>query len=159
MLKFNNLTLYCKSLDEFYVIKGELIKPYWTIVSDSIKTIENYTCLMAKGHVCGRDYTVWFTPDIPVSAGPWKLWGLPGLIVSAQSDDKVVSLDMISLKQTNVLPKEPTVTKTLTPAEFKAQFNDALNKLKRRIQSIDVGRDAQIDVNIAITHPDKSLFE
>lgn len=29
----------------------------------------------------GRDYEAWFAPDIPVPLGPWKFWGLPGLII------------------------------------------------------------------------------
>ena len=142
------------------VIKGELEKPEWNIVSDSIKTIENYPCLMAKGYVRGRNYTVWFTPDIPVSAGPWKLWGLPGLIMNVRSDDGVVEITLISLKPTDLLPKEPTVKKTVTPAEFKMQFNEALKKFTRKIQGLAIDRDTEINVtNININNPDKSLFE
>jgi len=128
------------------------------IVPDSTKTIENYTCLMAKGHVRGRDYTVWFTPDIPVSAGPWKLWGLPGLIVDARSDDKLVNCYMISLKKTDAEPVEPIVKTTVTHEEYKVLFNDAFKKLSRSIQATSESMD--IDVKISVNnHPDKSLFE
>jgi len=142
------------------VIKGDLIRPEWTILSDSIKTIENYTCLMAKGHVRGRDYTVWFTPDIPVSAGPWKLWGLPGLIVSARSDDWIVDeITMISLKQTDVFPEEPVVKKTVSPEEFKVLFQEEAKKNSRMMRSIG-GDGMYIDVSINTkNHPDKSLLE
>ena len=145
---------------EKYIVKGELIKPEWTILSDSVKIIENYTCLMAKGHVRGRDYTVWFTPDIPVSAGPWKLWGLPGLIVSAASDDGVVKeITMISLKQTDLAPVDPLVEKTITPKEYRVLYQEAMNKFIRKIRSLSEGSSV-VDANIiSFNPPDKSLFE
>ena len=142
-------------------IKGELIKPEWTILSDSVKTIENYTCLMAKGFVRGRDYIVWFTPDIPVSAGPWKLWGLPGLIVSAQSDDKKVNINMISLRKTENEPVEPTVNKTVTHEEFKTLYNETIQKFSRNLRAFLSSESAEVtNVNVSVgEHPDKSLLE
>ena len=147
------------TLQNKYVIKGELIKPDWTIVSDSIKTIENYTCLMAKGNVRGRDYTVWFTPDIPVSAGPWKLWGLPGLIVSAQSDDKMVNFYMISFKKTDKEPVEPIVKATVTHEEYKILFNDAIKKLSRSIRATNESIDIDVKISVSDNYPDKTLLE
>ena len=142
-----------------YVIRGELEKPEWNILSDSVKMIEGYTCLMAKGFVRGRDYTVWFTPDIAVSAGPWKLWGLPGLIVDARADDGAVEFTMTSLKQTDMLPKKPKVAKTVSPEEYKALFQDEIKKFSRRIQSLSDGSTEFTVTGITNTNPDKSLFE
>ena len=142
-----------------YVIRGKLEKPEWNILSDSVKMIEGYTCLMAKGFVRGRDYTVWFTPDIPVSAGPWKIWGLPGLIVDVQSDDGEVEITMTSLKQTNIFPQKPKVAKTVSPEEFKVLFQNEMKKFSRRMQSLSEGSSEVTVSNITIMHPDKSLFE
>ncbi|MFV0472601.1 MAG: GLPGLI family protein [Paludibacteraceae bacterium] len=44
-------------------------------------TILNYNCKKATTTYRGRDYTAWYTPEIPISDGPWKFWGLPGLIL------------------------------------------------------------------------------
>jgi GLPGLI family protein len=142
-----------------FVIRGELEKPEWNISPDSIKTIEGYTCLMAKGFVRGRDYAVWFTPDIPVSAGPWKLWGLPGLIVSVQSNGDGAEMTMTSLTKTDVPPKRPEVKKTVTPDEYKTQFKEDIKKFSRKIQGMSVSRDAHISTEVKIDHPDKTLYD
>lgn len=53
-------------------------------ISDSVSKVAGYDAVMATCSFRGRDYTAWFTPDIPVSAGPWKFSGLPGLILSVR---------------------------------------------------------------------------
>ena len=60
----------------------ELQTPEWT-VTDSIKAIIGYECFKAITDFRGRHWIAWFTPEIPVSDGPWKLHGLPGLILEA----------------------------------------------------------------------------
>lgn len=52
-------------------------------ISDSTKTILGYECIKAETDFRGRHWTAWFSPDIPVQDGPWKLCGLPGLILEA----------------------------------------------------------------------------
>ncbi|MDE7155459.1 MAG: GLPGLI family protein [Muribaculaceae bacterium] len=60
----------------------ELQTPEWTI-TDSVKTIIGYECFKATTDFKGRQWIAWFTPEIPISDGPWKLHGLPGLILEA----------------------------------------------------------------------------
>jgi GLPGLI family protein len=61
--------------------------PEWQVLSDTT-TILNYLCYKATCRFKGRDYTVWFTPSIPRSEGPWKLCGLPGLILQAEDSQR-----------------------------------------------------------------------
>lgn len=56
-------------------------------LQDSVANICGYECKGARGTFRGRTYFVFYTEDIPVSAGPWKLGGLPGLILHADVDD------------------------------------------------------------------------
>jgi len=80
------------SKNDTYTVGENLLKNYyysdecpsinWELQNE-IKKIGSYTCTKAMGKFRGRTYEVWFTADIPISAGPWKLKGLPGLILEA----------------------------------------------------------------------------
>lgn len=59
-----------------------LEKPQWKMGAGR-KEIEGYTCGQAICSFRGRNWTAWYTTAIPISDGPWKLWGLPGLILEA----------------------------------------------------------------------------
>lgn len=55
----------------------------WTLHADTTHRILGYTCQRATAEFRGRRWSVWFTPEIPLTRGPWKLGGLPGLILQA----------------------------------------------------------------------------
>ena len=40
-----------------------------------------YKCKKATCRLRGRDWTAWYTTEIPISEGPWKFGGLPGMIL------------------------------------------------------------------------------
>ena len=50
-------------------------------ITDDLKKIGEYSCQKATATYKGNVYNVWFATDIPVPFGPWKLQGLPGLIL------------------------------------------------------------------------------
>lgn len=56
--------------------------PKWEL-SDSTKVVCGYTCHKAVADFRGREWIVWYAPELPLSYGPWKLFGLPGLILEA----------------------------------------------------------------------------
>ena len=56
----------------------------WTLTEDTM-TISGYLCQQATATFRGVEWRVWYTEEIPSSAGPWRLRGLPGLIVEAKS--------------------------------------------------------------------------
>jgi len=72
-----------------FVVNDDWIEIKWTISSEK-KVIQNYECQKATGTFRGRNYIVWFAGQLPYNYGPWKLFGLPGLILEAyDSENKV----------------------------------------------------------------------
>ena len=57
----------------------------WTLTYDTL-TVSGYLCQQATATFRGMEWHVWYTEEIPSSAGPWRLRGLPGLIVKAESE-------------------------------------------------------------------------
>ena len=57
----------------------------WSILSDKVK-IGTYTTQKATTEFGGRKWTAWFSTDIPFQDGPYKFYGLPGLIVKIEDD-------------------------------------------------------------------------
>ena len=58
----------------------------WEIQADA-KEIAGYQVQKATTSFAGRDYIAWFTPEIPLSDGPYKFAGLPGLILELQDSE------------------------------------------------------------------------
>ena len=94
-------------------------------ISDATDTIQNYVCQKATVHFRGRDYTAWFAPDIPVSDGPWKFAGLPGLILKVEDSRQLFVFSLIGLQQLSppipILTDDPKMTIKCTRAEFEKQ--------------------------------------
>lgn len=97
----NQMTVYDKAGSlEFGVYTEPLGEIQWEI-SDSTKTVLGYNCVMATANYHGRDWTAWFAPDIPLQEGPWKLTGLPGLILEASESTGQHSFEVTGLEASN----------------------------------------------------------
>lgn len=81
-----SLTVYNKFGEDMGYYTEPLDEQTWTIREDSTRTVLGYECLMAESDYHGRHWKAWFSPELPVPFGPWKLHGLPGLILKAEAD-------------------------------------------------------------------------
>gem|GEM_PF-1561909 len=80
--------------ENFY---GDTLFPmHWTLLSDEEKKFGSLVCKKAVADFKNQHMVVWYCPDIPIPDGPWKLGGLPGLIVCwEQPADKALLLQSI----------------------------------------------------------------
>ena len=76
---------YCHFIHEprIFYYEEDIPQIDWQLVSGDT-TLLDYQCKKATCKFRGRDWTVYYTMDIPISEGPWKLCGLPGLVLYAR---------------------------------------------------------------------------
>lgn len=98
----------------------------WTIF-DETNTVCGYTCHKAVCHWRGRDYVAWFTSDIPVSAGPWKFGGLPGLIMKIADSTNTYSWEATEVKNGTFPMYEPRGVK------YKESTREKVQVLQRKL--------------------------
>lgn len=91
------LTFTDRILKNRYRYLEKMEVPAWRILKDE-KEVAGYKCQKAEADFLGRKWIAWFAPDIPVQEGPWKLWGLPGLILEAEDADQDYSFTCMELK-------------------------------------------------------------
>ena len=80
-----------------YLTNEPLAKIDWEITEET-QTLNNLICRQAIGKLYGKEWTVWFTEEIPSTAGPWKLRGLPGLIVKAEDAEGIHCFSLYETK-------------------------------------------------------------
>ena len=81
-----------------YIYDEPMAMPEWTLHEDTM-TVLGYLCKRATTHFRGRDWEVYYAPEIQLSRGPWKLWGLPGLITRATDADHYFLFEMTNFER------------------------------------------------------------
>lgn len=89
--------------DDIYRYSEPEDYPSWTITSEEV-TIMGYRCQKATGAYRGRTYEAWFAVDIPLPFGPWKLGGLPGLVLKASDTKGEFVFESSALKRSSGEP-------------------------------------------------------
>jgi GLPGLI family protein len=77
----------------------------WTLTDDTL-TVGGYLCQQATAMHRGVAWTVCYTEEIPSSAGQWRLRGLPGLIVKAESEAHTFCLTELRKEASSITAPE-----------------------------------------------------
>ena len=77
----------------------------WTLTDDTL-TVGGYLCQQATATHRGVAWTVCYTEEIPSSAGSWRLRGLPGLIVKAESEAHTFCLTELRKEASSITAPE-----------------------------------------------------
>jgi GLPGLI family protein len=118
---------------ESYLIEDAMPTVDWKISSDTA-TFGGLHCQKATARFKGRDYTAWCCPDMPLHVGPWKLSGLPGVIVQAYDTKKDVQFMFDGIEKVAIIKPDdqPAGQKTGGPG----------------LRTVTVGGDDDDDPNI-----------
>ena len=123
----------------------------WKITTDTA-TVSGYHCQKATTHFAGRDYEAWFTLEVPISEGPYKFNGLPGLIVKIEDTRHQYIFTLNSLQQlVNPVPiyfPEREYIKT-TQKKLEKAKRDFVGNMNQRL--------AQKGISIKFNLSDKEL--
>lgn len=104
-----------------FLIKGVLAKGNWKLTSNQ-KMILDYPCQEATQIMEEDTISAWFTPVIPVSAGPSNYVNLPGLVleVNINNGKRVIVAQSVTLKVIDKkLIAKPKKGKKVTKEEFR----------------------------------------
>ncbi len=155
-LKQNQCYWELLAANERVVVKDSISRLNWEIVADSTQTIGGHPCVMARCDLCGWPVKAWYATDVPVSCGPWRLWGLPGLIMKAYTDDGQIDIQMTSLSTVADAPTMPDLSKrkVISRDKYVAVSLENAKKLARTFSSLQ-DRESSMTADVKLNNPDK----
>ena len=130
-IKEDRYTKQSDFLGKVFLIQDTFEKIDWKLQSDT-KNIGKYTCFKATAEQLIKIYahsdesteksitiTAWYTPQIPVSNGPSKFQGLPGLILELSYDSNTILCSKVILNPTKPITiKSPKKGETVSQPEY-----------------------------------------
>ncbi|MDP5093627.1 MAG: GLPGLI family protein [Polaribacter sp.] len=143
-----------------FLIVEKMDQPQWQLTSET-KQIGNYTVYKATmniedktidfGSIFGRrnnnqtddkknepkmiDVVAWYSPQIPVSAGPDRYWGLPGLILELSFDRTIMLCTEIVLNpEQKIEIQKPNKGDKVEREEYNKIIKEKTDELKERFQ-------------------------
>lgn len=110
---------------DWFRYEEEMPELEWEL-TDSVTNVLGYECHSAVCNFRGREWTAFYTEDIPLMEGPWKLHGLPGLIMRASDKEGHYLFECIGIKSNADRPI--TIYKVPYNTTGRAKYYDAKNR-------------------------------
>lgn len=119
-LKKKQYTEQKEFMTRMFLIEGEINSNGWKITGKQ-KKILGYNCQEAEKMKDSIKIVAWFTPEIPISAGPEHIAGLPGFVLEVDYDEgkqTIVAVDIDKKEQEKIKINKPSKGKKVTKEEF-----------------------------------------
>ena len=97
---------------------------------DETQTIENYHCKLALYKIGDDVSKVWYTEDIPISAGPYNFYKVPGLILKVENSKLLCyAINISKIVDKKDIKKMNTALKVYEGDELKRKIDEGREKL------------------------------
>ena len=116
----NNMSIEKKDLmGKYFIVEEEMQTTKWKMLNEQ-KQILDYMCMKASVEDEDGAITIaWFTPQIPISNGPDKWGGLPGMILELEANDGEITYTASSVEMTEeVQINKPKDGKKVSAEEY-----------------------------------------
>ncbi|CAM1351079.1 GLPGLI family protein [Tenacibaculum insulae] len=90
------IIIYNEFYDKIYKY-NDSVNMQWKI-TNIYDSLNNMKIRKAETKFRGRNYIAWYTSEIPISDGPYKFKGLPGLIIKLYDHKKEINYTLIGLE-------------------------------------------------------------
>ena len=108
----NTMSEVFEMIGRTYILEDSLKQYDWKILND-IKDVAGHICMkaMMEDTVKKQKIIAWFAQDIPINAGPERLYGLPGLIMELNIGDGALIIEATKIEPLTItnemdLPKK-----------------------------------------------------
>ena len=115
-----------------FLIEGERTAPKWKITAEQ-KQVGSYLCQKAILKDSISEVTAWFTPMIPVKAGPDDYFGLPGTILHVDINDgeRMITAQSISLETLESAIERPEKGEKISLEEFEKIRDEKMKEMEQ----------------------------
>jgi GLPGLI family protein len=132
-------SLLFTAYDEHKFLKvTQPLKMNWKLENSNDTVIAGYRCHKAFTSFAGREYIAWFTLEIPISEGPYKFNGLPGLIIKISDTRNEHRFTLTSAKKLKYIQPIIFSNETyiaITPHEYIKVLKNKINRLSGSLQN------------------------
>lgn len=120
-----HLTHTEKICQDWFRYEEEMPQFDWEL-TDSMTIVLGYECREARCSFRGREWSAFYCEEIPVPDGPWKLSGLPGLIMKAGDENGEYIFECIGINSSATRPV--TIYKVPFTMTDRRGYYDAKNR-------------------------------
>ncbi|MEA1875824.1 MAG: GLPGLI family protein [Bacteroidota bacterium] len=119
-------------MTRMFLIQSEIEQGGWKMTGEQ-KVILDYQCFQTvRENEEGEKTVAWFCPAIPVSSGPLKFLGLPGLVLQVEQmdgDHTITAISVDFMKVDKKLMVKPKKGKKVNQEEFDQIVEDKMKEM------------------------------